>query len=143
MGAGTKRARWARVAAAAACAAVAWTAHAQSVSDATIESLTSRAAAVAPSAPASAPVVWNARRWSVPVAVIELPAEQPFGPPKRKHHALTWRNDALSRALNNAGWAEADCHQRVRLPSRWRPSSAQTGHAGAEVQLQVAVGCSF
>jgi hypothetical protein len=119
-------------------------APAQSVSESTAESMfTSRAVAAAPAAAASAPAVWNRRSWSLPINVIELPSERPFGPPTRKHHALTWRNDALSHTLNNAGWAGAECHQRVRLPSRWRQSSAQTGSGGPEVQLQIALGCSF
>jgi hypothetical protein len=75
--------------------------------------------------------------------VIELPDERPLGPPPRKHHALSWRNDTLSQALDKAGLTRVECHNRVRLPSRWRAGSAQDTRSGVEVQLQVGVGCSF
>jgi hypothetical protein len=72
--------------------------------------------------------------------VVELPADAAL-PRSRKHHALTWRNDALTRVLGNGGLSGADCHNRVRLPTRIRtvPGTGRTG----EIQLQLAIGCSF
>jgi hypothetical protein len=121
---------------------------AQTISEATADSLLRSPASVSPAAQAGAQpppaVQWPQRRgidlssWRV----VELPDEGArLGPPARKHHALTWRNDALSKALDNAGLAHADCHQRLRLPSRWRPSP--NGGPAMQVQLQLAIGCSF
>jgi hypothetical protein len=121
---------------------------AQSVSDATVESLlrsaaSSPTAAAAASAPLQRPL-WRQHR-AIDLSslrVIELPDEQPqLGPRSRRHHALTWRNDSLSKALDNAGMANAECHNRVRLPSRLR--AAPDGGPALQVQLQLAIGCSF
>lgn len=85
---------------------------------------------------------WAAARPALDTSlrVIELPSDSPL-PRSRKHHALTWRNDALSHALGNSGLAQADCSNRVRLPTRIHtvPGSGRT----AEIQLQFAIGCSF
>ena len=136
------------LAAFAALVALPLAASAQSVSEATIDSVL-RSPASAASAPlatsgaASAPV-WLQRRLvdMKSLRVIELPPETlQFGARGRKHHALSWRNDALSHALDNAGLNNAECHNRVRLPSRLN----RAGDAGpaVQVQLQVAVGCRF
>jgi len=112
-------------------------AQAQSVSEATAHSVVQSPAAVVP------PTAWRPPRpmpWQE-MRVVELPAEPQPGARGRKHHALTWRNDALSRSLGNAGLAQADCHNRLRLPSRLR-ASPSAGPA-VEVQLQFAIGCSF
>ena len=112
-------------------------AQAQSVTEATAHSVTQSPASAVP------PTAWRPPRpapWQE-LRVVELPAEPHQGPRGRKHHALTWHNDTLSRSLGNAGLAQADCHNRVRLPSRLRASPG-AGPA-VEVQLQVAVGCSF
>jgi hypothetical protein len=118
---------------------------AASISEATANSVLSPAAAVPPTPPASAAgASWlrpRGGKWTG-LRVVELPIEPHVGGRSRKHHALSWRNDTLSRSLGNAGWAGADCQNRVRLPSRWRSASPQ-GTQGPEVQLQVAVGCSF
>jgi hypothetical protein len=120
--------------------------RAQSVSEATSQSLLmSPAAASAPPGPASAPGAgWlRPRTPTLPsLRVIELPPEPQFGSANgRKHHALTWRNDTLSHALDEAGLARSECHNRVRLPSRLR-SAPGSGRA-VEVQLQLGLGCSF
>jgi hypothetical protein len=74
--------------------------------------------------------------------VIELPDESPPGArARRPHHALTWRNDTLSRSLDELGLTNAECRNRVRLPSRLRQSPG--GGAAVQVQLQVALSCSF
>jgi hypothetical protein len=112
--------------------------QAQSVTDATTQSVTQSPASVVP------PTAWRPPRpasWQE-MRVVELPAEPNVGAPRRKHHALTWHNDTLSRSLGNAGLAQADCHNRVRLPSRLRASPGVAGPA-VEVQLQFAIGCSF
>jgi hypothetical protein len=85
---------------------------------------------------------WAAPRLALntTLRVVELPANTVL-PRSRKHHALSWRNDALSSALGNSGLSGADCHNRVRLPTRIRtvPGSGRTG----EIELQLAIGCSF
>jgi hypothetical protein len=74
--------------------------------------------------------------------VIELPEDSlPGTRAHRPHHALTWRNGTLSRSLDDMGLSNADCRNRVRLPSRLR--QAPNGGAPVQVQLQVAVSCSF
>jgi hypothetical protein len=128
-----------------ACAAWSLAASAQSVSEATAESLL-RSAVNAPAAAASTAQrpLWQQRRGLdlKSLRVIELPEEGPqLGSPKRKHHALTWRNDALSQSLGNAGMGPAECHNRVRLPSRLHASP--DGGRAPQVQLQLAIGCSF
>jgi hypothetical protein len=108
--------------------------------------------ALAPSPTASAPDAGSAgglrRGWlqqraaALSLRVIELPDEAPPGArARRPHHALTWRNDTLSRSLDEMGLANADCRNRLRLPSRLRQSP--NGGAAVQVQLQVAVSCSF
>lgn len=128
-----------------ALAGLPFSASAQSVSDATADSLL-RSVAVSPAAAASAPRhTWLQPRrvTDLSLRVIELPDEHPqLGARSRKHHALSWRNDTLSQALDNAGLSNAQCHNRVRLPSRLRPST-NGGGTSVQVQLQVAVGCSF
>jgi hypothetical protein len=47
----------------------------------------------------------------------------------------------LSRSLDEMGLASADCRNRVRRPSRLRQSP--DGGAEVQVQLQVALSCSF
>jgi hypothetical protein len=93
-------------------------------------------------APAEPTPAWAAPRPALDTTlrVVELPAGSPL-PRSRKHHALTWHNDALTRALGNNGLAGADCHNRVRLPTRVHtvPGTGRT----AQVQLQLAIGCSF
>jgi hypothetical protein len=133
---------------AASAALVIWSfgASAQSVSDATAESLLRSAVSTPVAAAASAPQrpLWLTRRAAdlSSLRVVELPDEQPhLGPRTRKHHALTWRNDALSNALDNAGLAHAECRNRVRLPSRL--GRAADGSNAVQVQLQLAIGCSF
>jgi hypothetical protein len=121
-------------------------ANAQSVSDATAESLLRSAASTPVATAASGPQqpLWLQRRAGElsSLRVIELPDEQPhLGARARKHHALTWRNDALSHALDNAGLAHAECRNRVRLPSRL--GRAADGSNAVQVQLQLAIGCSF
>lgn len=130
----------------AACAVLSLAARAQTVSDATAESLLRSAASTPNAAEANAPSrpLWLQRRAAdlSSLRVIELPDEQlPLGPRARKHHALTWRNDALSNALDNAGLAHAECHNRVRLPSRLGRSP--DGGSAVQLKLQLAIGCSF
>lgn len=111
--------------------------HAQSVTEATARSVMQSPASVVP------PTAWRPPRpapWQ-DLRVVELPAEPHLGARGRKHHALSWHNDSLSRSLGNAGLAQADCHNRVRLPSRLRASPG-AGPA-VEVQVQFAIGCSF
>lgn len=125
--------------------AVAQTTPPSSVSEATANSVLSPAAAVpvARAASAAGGSVWlrpRAGEWTS-LRVIELPLEPQAGPRARKHHALTWRNDTLSKSLGNAGLGGAECQNRVRLPSRLRASP--DGGAALDVQLQVAIGCSF
>ena len=43
--------------------------------------------------------------------------------------------------MDNVGLSHAECHNRVRLPSRLRRAPGE-GPA-VQVQLQLAVGCSF
>ncbi len=113
---------------------------------------TEPSAALAPATTASAPDVGAAgglrRGWlrqsasALSLRVIELPDESPPGArARRPHHALTWRNDTLSRSLDEMGLTNADCRNRVRLPSRLRQSPG--GGAAVQVQLQVALSCSF
>ncbi len=130
----------------AACAVLSLAARAQSVSDATAESLLRSAVSTPPAAAASAPSrpLWLQRRAAdlSSLRVIELPDEQPhLGPRARKHHALSWRNDSLSHALDNAGLANAECHNRLRLPSR--VGRSPDGSSAVQVQVQIAIGCRF
>jgi hypothetical protein len=82
------------------------------------------------------------RASALSLRVIELPEESPPGArARRPHHALSWRNDTLSRSLDEMGLSKADCRNRLRLPSRLR-RSPDVGPA-VQVQLQVAVSCSF
>lgn len=109
--------------------------------------------AVLASSVASAPEAGSAgglhRGWlqqhasALSLRVIELPDEsQPGGArSSRRHHALSWRNDTLSRSLDEMGMFNADCRNRLRLPSRLRQSPE--GGTALQVQLQVAVSCSF
>jgi hypothetical protein len=136
------------VAALAVLVAMPLAARAQSVSEAIVDSVL-RSPASAASAPVTASggaaqPVWSRRRLidMTSLRVIELP-EEPLhlGARGRKHHALSWRNDSLSHALDNVGLNNADCHNRVRLPSRLR--RAPGDGPAVQVQLQVAVGCSF
>ncbi len=109
-------------------------------------------AVLAPAAVASAPEAGSAvglrRDWlqqrasALSLRVVELPDEsQPGARSSRRHHALSWRNDTLSRSLDEIGLSNADCRNRLRLPSRLRQSP--NGGAALQVQLQVAVSCSF
>jgi hypothetical protein len=111
-----------------------------------------QAAASVPAPGASAPEAgatgglhagWLRQRASaLSLRVIELPEESlPGARARRPHHALSWRNDTLSRSLDEMGLANADCRNRLRLPSRLR-RSPDNGPA-VQVQLQVAVSCSF
>jgi hypothetical protein len=113
---------------------------------------TSQATALAPAHSASAPEAnatgglragWLQQRIAaMSLRVVELPDEAPPGArARRPHHALTWRNDTLSRSFDEMGLSNADCRNRVRLPSRLR-QSPNAGPA-VQVQLQVAVSCSF
>lgn len=116
---------------------------AQSVSEATVDSVL-RSPASAASSPVATSSAWSARRFvdMKSLRVIELPAEPlHLGARGRKHHALSWRNDTLSNAMDNVGLSHAECHNRVRLPSRLRRAPGE-GPA-VQVQLQLAVGCSF
>lgn len=116
-----------------------------SVSDATAESVWhSPAAASAPAGEARAaqPGWLRPRAWNLhELRVVELPQPTTLGVHKRKHHALTWRNDTLSQTLDNAGVSNAECHNRLRLPSRLK--QAPGSNTTVEVQLQFAIGCSF
>jgi hypothetical protein len=113
---------------------------------------TNQATALVPAPSASAPEAnaagglrtgWLHQRISaMSLRVVELPEEAlPGARARRPHHALTWRNDTLSRSLDEMGLNNADCRNRVRLPSRLR-QSPNAGPA-VQVQLQVAVSCSF
>ncbi len=111
-----------------------------------------RPAVAAPAAVASAPDAGSAgglrggwlqqRAAALSLRVIELPDDSPPGARSRRpHHALSWRNDTLSHSLDDLGLANAQCRNRVRLPSRLRQSP--NGGSAVQVQLQVAVSCSF
>lgn len=76
--------------------------------------------------------------------VVELPSAQPpgFGPPRRAHHALSFRNEAPRRWLQELGVDAVDCTTRVRFPSRLGPS-ADGRRLAAEVAAQVHFSCRF
>jgi hypothetical protein len=76
--------------------------------------------------------------------VVELPPVQPpgFGPPRRAHHALSFRNEAPKRWLQSIGVDAADCTTRVRFPSHFGPTPDGRGLA-AEVSAQVHFSCRF
>jgi hypothetical protein len=131
------------VAASLACVFMAFAAHAQSADQAAALAPAPLASAPGPGAAGGARHGWlEQRALALSLRVIELPDEAPPGARSRRpHHALSWRNDTLSRSLDEMGLANADCRNRVRLPSRLRQSP--DGGAAVQVQLQLAVSCSF
>jgi hypothetical protein len=121
-----------------------WSARAQSEPRATAVPPALSASAVEGDAAGGLRAGWLQRRSAAlsSLRVIELPDESPPGArARRPHHALTWRNDTLSRSLDDMGLTNADCRNRVRLPSRLRQSP--DGGAAVQVQLQIALSCSF
>ena len=76
--------------------------------------------------------------------VVELPSAQPpgFGPPRRTHHALSFRNEAPRRWLQSIGVGAVDCTTRVRFPSRFGPAG-DGSRVAAEVAAQVHFSCRF
>jgi hypothetical protein len=102
----------------------------------------SLAAGAVRAADAAAPLAPVAR--GLELRVVEMPSAQPpgFGPPKRVHHALSFRNEAPKRWLQSIGIDATDCTTRVRFPSHFGPSADGRGLA-AEVAAQVHFSCRF